>query len=221
VRGVLVTRPAPVWFNILQAAGVRADRAALHAPAFANVLQGTVLSRGEDELDDFLGQILHESGMLKALRENLNYSADGIRRVAAGFKPGTRWHEAGLKADWMVAGGPERIGNFLYCDRMGNGSFESGDGYDFRGGAHLMVTGREAFERCGLLVGQDLTVNPTLVEMPHFALQISVACWEGLVPDSCINDCVKVTKKVNGGTIGIQHRLEVTVAAGKALQEFA
>lgn len=219
--GTLATRQAPTWHRILVAAGVHQAQAALHAPAFASVLKGGVLSRGEDELDDFLGQILHESGMLRSLRENLGYTPQGIRNVAAGFKPGTRWHAAGQKADWLVAGGPQRIANFLYCDRMGNGSFESGDGYDFRGGAHLMVTGFEAFERCGKLVGQDLTVNPTLVEQPHYALEISVACWEGLVPDSCINDCVRVTKKVNGGTIGIKHRLEVTMAAGRALQLYA
>lgn len=205
------------WREVLLACGVHPREAVQHAEAFSQVLRGNALSRGEDELDDFLGQILHESGMLTRLRENMNYSAGRIRQIAAGFGPGTRWHAAGEKADWLEDGGPERIANFLYCDRMGNGPFESGDGWFFRGGTHLMCTGRGMYERMSDLVGQDLTVNPHLVEQPIYALEISVACWEDKVPDICLNDLVRVTKRINGGVIGIKHRETCTLAATRAL----
>jgi predicted chitinase len=70
-------------------------------------------------------------------------------------------------------------------------------------------------------VGQDLTVNPSLVEQPHYALEISVAWWEKKVPDILLGDLVKVTRRVNGGTIGIEHRAWVTNAARVALEQFA
>lgn len=212
-------RSATDWFAILTRCGVRADRAERHQEAFHQVLRGGALSRGEEELDDFLGQILHESGMLASLRENLNYTAENIRRVAAGFGPGTRWHEAGQRAEELAAAGAARIGEFLYHSRNGNGPEGSGDGYSFRGGAHIMLTFRDAYEALSDAVGNDLVANPGLVEMPIFALQISVAWWERRVPDSFLNDLVKVTKRVNGGTIGIEHRRVVTATAARALQE--
>lgn len=213
----LNTRTTSQWHDILTLCGVGQALAQVHAQAFADTLTGSRLSAGERELDDFLGQILHESGLLTRLRENMNYSADRIRQVAASQSAGSRWRQAAIIAEDLVRAGPPAIANFLYANRMGNGPAASGDGWDFRGGAHLMATGRRMYEHLGELIGQDLTVNPTLVEMPHYGLEISVACWEELVPDICLDDCTKVTKRVNGGEIGIAHRIELTQAARKAL----
>lgn len=212
----IIERAPEQWQQILEACGVRAGAAAKHAPAFAAQLVPGALSGGEEELDDFLGQVLHESGMLEAMRENMNYSADGIRRVGFAQPAGSRWRAAAERAE-QLARKPEALANCVYSNRLGNGDEASGDGWRFRGGGHIQITGRGAYEKLGDVLGVDLGGQPELIEDPETALRATVAWWEGNIPDSCLNDIVKVTKRVNGGTLGIQHRIEITEAARAAL----
>lgn len=212
----LITRTPETWRAILEACGVQAMDAEVHAQAFADTLVGNALSAGEPELDDFLGQILHESAMLSRLRENMNYSPRRIREIGFNQPAGTRWRAAAEKAEYL-GGNAKGLANFVYANRMGNGPEASDDGWNFRGGAHIMATGRSTFLMLSDLVGQDLIGVPDLMAQPHYALEISVAWWEERVPDMILGDLVKVTKRVNGGTIGIQHRATVTAAARTAL----
>lgn len=212
----LVTRTPETWRAILGACGVQTMDAEVHAQAFADTLVGNALSAGEDELDDFLGQILHESAMLSRLRENMNYSARRIREIGFNQPAGSRWRAAAERAEYL-GGKPQELANFVYANRMGNGPEASDDGWNFRGGAHIMATGRRTFELLSELVGQDLIGVPDLMAQPHYALEISLAWWEDRVPDMILGDLVKVTKRVNGGTIGIQHRASITLAARAAL----
>jgi putative chitinase len=198
---------------------VKPQQAERHAPAFSTVLSGDALSAGEEELDDFLGQILHESAMLTSARENLNYSPDAIRRVGFGQPTGSRWREAASRAE-SYAHNPEALGNFVYANRLGNGDEQSGDGYNFRGGGHIMGTGRKFFEWATQQSGVDLVADPDAIEDPETNLRLTLAWWEGHVPDhlSIINDIVSVTKRVNGGQIGIEHRKTITAEARQALE---
>jgi len=208
----LLERDEATWENILRSCGVDTLHAAKWAPVFASELKE--LSGGEEELDDFLGQVLHESGMLTATVESLRYSASGLCKTwPSRFTPE-------VAAQYAKAG-QEAIANKVYADRMGNGDEESGDGWEFRGRGLIMVTGRGGYRLLGDLWGQDLEGLPNLLEGLYFALSSAIAWWEGNVPDSYLGDLVKTTKRVNGGTIGIAHRRIVTDAATSALREFA
>lgn len=216
----LIERTADQWRDILIACGVDDAVADLHAPAFAAVLVPGAMSMGEEELDDFLGQILHESNMLTSLREGMSYSADRIRVIGFAQPAGSRWRAAAERAE-RLARKPARLANFVYSNRMGNGpdagDDEMGDGYRYRGGGHIMGTGRAFFERASDLCGIDLLADPDAIRDPEVALRLSLAWWEGNVPDEFIGDLVRVTKRVNGGAIGIAHRKSITAAAQTAL----
>ncbi len=199
------------WENILRSCGVDTITAAKFAPAFAMEIRD--LSGGEDELDDFLGQYLHETAMLTRMTENLRYSAKGLMDTWPSrfdLDTAVRYAKAGQQA----------IANKVYADRMGNGDEASGDGWDFRGRG-MGITGRANYERLGDMMGQDLVGVPTLLEGPIYATQAARMWWEGDIPDSFLNDIVKTTRRLNGGLIGIAHRRIVTDAATRALREFA
>jgi len=196
------------WERVLHGCGVRPIKSAAWAPVFADLVRGEVLSGGELELDDFLGQILHESGMLTSTIENLNYSAERLMAVWP-----NRFRNIQIASEF--AHRPEAIANRVYGKRMGN--VDEGDGFAFRGRGLIMVTGRDGYARLGELMGQDLIHMPHLLEGPYFALEAAIHWWEKNVEDAMLGDTVKVTRRVNGGEIGIAHRIELTRAATTAL----
>lgn len=204
----LTPRTEQDWDRILTACGVEARKAVAWAPVFADQLQGDALSLGEEELDDFLGQVLHESGMLRATVENLNYSAEGLCKTWP-----TRFSTLEIAAQY--ARHPEEIANKVYGGRMGN--CKPGDGWRYRGRGLVMVTGLDGYRHLSGVTGIDLVLNPEQLEQPDMALKTAILWWEGRVPDEFINDLAKVTRRVNGGTIGIAHRQQVTEAATAAL----
>jgi putative chitinase len=213
----LHARTAADWERILIACGVKSATAKDWAPAFADEVQSSKFDLGEEELDDFLGQVLHESSMLERMSEDLDYSADRIRLLGNSSPAGSRWRSLVPRAD-ELAHKPEALGNALYANRNGNGDEASGDGYKFRARSPIGLTFFENYKWVGEKVGQDLTVTPEIAEQKHFALQITIAYWMGRVPDSCINNIMAVTKRINGGTIGIAHRKRTTELAALALK---
>lgn len=213
----LLKRTAEEWKRILIACGVRQTTAQSWCQAFADEVTPDKFNLGEEELDDFLGQVLHESAMLEAMSENLSYSADRIRVLGTASPEGSRWRSLVPRADELEHN-PEALGNALYADRNGNGDEASGDGYHFRARSPIGLTFFDNYKWVGEIIGQDLTVTPEIAEQKHFGLQVTIAFWEGRIPDSCINDLTKVTKRVNGGTTGIAHRKVVTEAATLALK---
>lgn len=212
----LIDRTPEDWKRILIGCGVKKATAERWAQAFADEVTADKFSAGESELDDFLGQILHESGMLEYMTENLNYSADRIRQLARASGPGTRWYSLLDRAD-ELARNPEGFANALYSNRMGNGDEASGDGYRYRGRCPIGLTFKDNYEWIGDRIGNDLVSMPELIEQPHFALQATVDFWEGRVPDSALGDIIKVTKRINGGTIGIADRQAITSKARMVL----
>lgn len=198
------------WEKLLTDCGVPNGTATLWGEAFrANVTPDT-FSAGYSELDDFLAQILHESGMLTRLVENLNYTnASRIRAV---------WPSR-FKTDQDAAPfvrNAQLLANKVYGGR--NGNTGSDDGWKYRGRGLIMVTFKGNYAALSKVVGVDLLSDPDKLSLPLMALKATIAWWEGNVPDSVMGDVVKVTKKVNGGTIGLEHRKELLAKVQKALK---
>jgi putative chitinase len=156
-------------------------------------------------LAHFLAQAGHESGGFKAVNENLNYGAKGLLGI---FK---KYFPTEAKAV-LYERKPEKIANLVYGGRMGNGPEATGDGYKFRGRGYIQLTGRDNYTAFSKAINEDLTANPDLVATKYPLLS---AAWffhkNGLhkIADGGATDAVvtSVTKRVNGGTIGLDHRI--------------
>lgn len=157
-------------------------------------------------LAHFLAQAGHESGGFKAVNENLNYGAKGLLGI---FK---KYFPTEAKAI-LYERKPEKIANLVYGGRMGNGPEATGDGYKFRGRGYIQLTGRDNYTAFSKAINEDLTANPDLVATKYPLLS---AAWffhkNGLhkIADGGATDAVvtSVTKRVNGGTIGLPDRIK-------------
>ena len=157
-------------------------------------------------LAHFLAQAGHESGGFKAVNENLNYGAKGLLGIFKKYFPTPE------KAA-LYERKPETIANLVYGGRMGNGPEASGEGYKFRGRGYIQLTGKDNYVAFGKAINEDLTANPDLVATKYPLLS---AAWffnkNGLhkIADEGANEATvtKVTKRVNGGTIGLADRLK-------------
>lgn len=196
------------WNQILIRCEVKPIVAAVWSVVFADTIKVDSFSQGNAELDDFLGQILHESDRLQALTENMNYSAERLCKVWPGRFPT-------LADARPYAHNPEALANKVYGGRMGNKA--PGDGWKYRARTPIGLTGYDNYAFVGELMGQDLTVMPELLEQPRFALEACILWWEDRIPDSMLGDPEKVTKRVNGGLIGLADREYLTELAGEAI----
>lgn len=156
-------------------------------------------------LAHFLAQCGHESGGFKAVSENLNYGAAGLQSIFKKYFTAESAKEYERK--------PEKIANIVYANRMGNGNQASGEGYKFRGRGFIQLTGKENYTSFDKVVEDDIIANPELVATKYPLLS---AAWffhkNGLhkIADEGATDVVvtKVTKRVNGGTIGLPDRIK-------------
>jgi putative chitinase len=157
-------------------------------------------------LAHFLAQCGHESGGFRATQENLNYSAKGLMGIFKKYFP-----NASLAAQYERK--PAKISARVYGGRMGNGSEASGEGYKFRGRGYIQLTGKENYTAFGKSIGEDILSNPDVVSSKYALLS---AAWffskNGLhkIADSGASDAVvtQITKRVNGGTIGLPDRIK-------------
>jgi putative chitinase len=157
-------------------------------------------------LAHFLAQCGHESGGFRATRENLNYSAEGLTKIFPKYFPT-------VQVATPFAKQPEKIANKVYANRMGNGDEASGEGFKFRGRGFIQLTGKDNYKALGAAIQQDLVANPDLVASQFPMLS---AAWffhkNGLhrIADEGTTDIVvtKITKRVNGGTIGLADRIK-------------
>ena len=156
-------------------------------------------------LAHFLAQCGHESGGFKVVSENLNYGAAGLQSI---FK---KYFTAESAKEYQRK--PEKIANIVYANRMGNGNQASGEGYKFRGRGFIQLTGKDNYTAFDKTVEDDIIANPELVATKYPLLS---AAWffhkNGLhkIADEGATDVVvtKVTKRVNGGTIGLPDRIK-------------
>jgi putative chitinase len=157
-----------------------------------------------ERVSAFIAQCAHESGGFTLLQENLNYGAKGLTgtfhkyfTTEADAKPYERQ--------------PEKIANRVYANRMGNGDEHSGEGWKYRGRGLIQLTGKDNYRRFSHAAFDDDTIldNPDLLMEPYYALHS--ACW--FWNDKMLNDyadtqdLVTMTKKINGGTIGLDDRI--------------
>ena len=150
----------------------------------------------------FLAQVMHESGKLSAVTENLNYKAASLDAVFPKY-----FKNAGRDAT-EYEHQPEKIANIVYASRMGNGDTESGDGYRFRGRGLIQLTGKDNYRACSEGRGQDLVDDPSYLETPEGACRSAAWFWDknSLNDSADAGDILTNTKKINGGTIGLDDR---------------
>ena len=157
-------------------------------------------------LAHFLAQCGHESGGFRLVKENLNYSAKGLMGIFKKYFP----NEALAK---QYERKPEKIANKVYGGRMGNGDEASGDGAKYCGRGFIQLTGKTNYQAFFKSVGLDVTTDPTIVATQY---PLASAAWffnkNGLhkMADGGATDAVvtSITKRVNGGTIGLADRIK-------------
>jgi putative chitinase len=147
----------------------------------------------------FIGQCMHESGGFKHLKENLNYSAKALMNTWPSRFPDMDTAEKFERQ-------PEKIANKVYSGRMGNS--EDGDGAKFIGRGLIQLTGKDNYRAFGEAIGEDLVANPQLVEEPRYAALSAGWFWNkrGLNALADAMDIETLTKRINGGSIGINDR---------------
>lgn len=165
----------------------------------------------------FIAQTAHESGGYTMLVENLNYSDVTMAAVwpnrfavmGADKKPikenGKNVPNAFAKA---LHRKPEAIANTVYSNRMGNGTIESGEGWLYRGRGLKQLTGKDNVTRCGQALGVDFVTNPDLLLEPEYAARSAGWFWKSnnLSAFADVEDIKGMTKKINGGFIGLEQR---------------
>ena len=158
----------------------------------------------------FIGQCAHESNNFKTLEENLNYKPESLMRVWPSRFPD-------LATAMKYAHNPEAIANKVYGGRMGNGVEETGDGWKYHGRGLIQLTGKENYDNCGKAISLDLINQPGLLAQPDGAVMSAGWFWnkKGLNALADSDDFETMTKRINGGLIGLDDR---KAKIAKALQ---
>ncbi len=202
--------PPPPVQTIAPVGGLKLDKLRGHIPDAVIAMIPDTAAKFQINtplrLAHFLAQCGHESGGFRATQENLNYSAKGLMGIFKKYFP----TEAIANA---YARQPQKIASKVYANRMGNGTEASGEGYKFRGRGYIQLTGKENYTAFGKSIGEDILSNPDVVASKYALLS---AAWffskNGLhrMADEGASDAVvtKITKRVNGGTIGLPDRIK-------------
>jgi putative chitinase len=161
----------------------------------------------------FIGQTMHESGSYKFTRENLNYSAKALMATWPSRFPD-------LETASQFERQPEKIANKVYSGRMGN--TEDGDGAKYIGRGLIQVTGKENYTHCGEALGVDLVSNPQLLEEPRYAALSAGWFWNkkglnALADEGTSNSFETMTKRINGGLLGLDDRKSKMIEVLKTL----
>ena len=149
----------------------------------------------------FLSQLAHESGNFRHVVENLNYSAEALRRVFGRHFPTD-------KIAQEYARKPERIANRAYANRMGNGDEASGDGWKYRGRGLIQLTGKDNYTSYSNYANNGALQNPDIVATPEFAADSAGWFWatNRLNQLADTGDVRAVTRRINGGFNGLADR---------------
>ncbi len=203
---VVLTEPAPAP----SVGGLKLEKLKGHIPdAVIAQIPDTASKFGINtplRLAHFLAQCGHESGGFRVTQENLNYSAKGLMGIFKKYFPTQALAEAYQRQ-------PQKIANKVYASRMENGTEASGDGYKFRGRGYIQLTGRANYTAFGKAINEDIANNPDVVS-GKYALLSAAWFWSknGLnkLADGGATDATvtSITKRVNGGTIGLPDRIK-------------
>ena len=151
----------------------------------------------------FIGQCGHECANFKVLEENLNYRAETLMKLWKSRFPT-------IEVANEYARNPKKIANKVYSSRMGNRDEASGDGYRFRGRGCIQLTGHANYFHAGQACGEDFVMQPDLVATPRYAAMTAGWFWDThkLNQFADRQDFTLMTKKINGGTIGLDDRIK-------------
>ena len=206
VAPVAVSTPTP----IANTTGLKLDTLKGHIPDSVIAMIPEVAAKFQIDtplrLAHFLAQCGHESGGFKLTQENLNYSAKGLNGIFKKYFPT-------LESAVSYERKPEKIANKVYGGRMGNGLEASGEGWKFHGRGFIQLTGKDNYTAFTKSIGEDCIANPDLVASKY---ALASAAWffnkNGLhkMADGGANDTTvtSITKRVNGGTIGLPDRIK-------------
>lgn len=155
----------------------------------------------ERRLTNFLAQILHESSALRVTHENLNYSSQRLTEVWP-----VRFPTPKSAAPYAL--NPRKLANKIYSNRMGN--IGPDDGWRYRGRGMLQITGRDSYERIGIILHIGLADDPELAVLPEASLAVAAAIWKwrdcNKLADQ--NNVRAITRAINGGYIGLLDRVD-------------
>jgi putative chitinase len=208
VAPVAVVTPSAT--PVTNTTGLKLDTLKGHIPDSVIAMIPEVASKFEINtplrLAHFLAQCGHESGGFKLTKENLNYSAKGLNGIFKKYFPT-------LESAVPYERKPEKIANKVYGGRMGNGAEASGEGWKFHGRGFIQLTGKDNYTAFTKSIGEDCIANPDLVASKY---ALASAAWffnkNGLhkMADGGSTDAVvtSITKRVNGGTIGLPDRIK-------------
>ena len=165
-----------------------------------------------NRLAAFLAQTAHESAMFSAHLENLNYSAKGLRSVFGKYFPTDALANA-------YARNPQKIANRVYANRMGNGDEKSGDGWKFRGRGWLQITGHDNVAAFAKSLDMKIDEAVAYLETAEGGFMGAGWFWSTNKLNSFADkgDIVTVSKRINGGTLGLEERKSLYAAAQRAL----
>jgi len=154
----------------------------------------------------FIAQCAHESGGFKALKENLNYKAATLRKIFPKYFP----DDATANRYASLPNKQEAIANKVYANRMGNGPEESGDGFRYCGRGLIQLTGKENYT--WFAASLEIPVEEASEYLQTFEGAVQSACWfwetNNLNQWADKGDILTLTKRINGGTIGLEDRIK-------------
>jgi len=211
IMGESAAAPTPIVSTpIASVGGLKLEKLKGHIPDAVIAMIPAVAQKFQIDsalrLAHFLAQCGHESGGFRLTKENLNYSAKGLNGIFKKYFPT-------LESALPYERKPEKIANKVYGGRMGNGPEASGDGAKFCGRGYIQLTGKDNYTAFGKSIGEDVCANPQVVAEKYALLS---AAWffnkNGLhkMADGGASDTVvtSITKRVNGGTIGLPDRIK-------------
>ncbi|MBX2847966.1 MAG: hypothetical protein KTR16_06590 [Acidiferrobacterales bacterium] len=190
--------------ELLEQMGVSREDAKQYISDLERELPKYGIAESRQRLAHFFAQVLHESGSMRYDMENLNYSAEALRKVFGKYF-------RTLKQAEKYARQPEKIANRVYANRMGNGDEASGDGWRFRGRGLIQLTGKNNYKAFSKWIGDKLIVEDPDIVASTYAVQSAIYFWErnklNRLADK--DDIVSLTKKINGGDNGLAHRKDL------------
>ena len=202
----VIVAPAPTMAPVAQ--GFKLDALKGHVPqAVIDAIPDTAARFGITtplRLAHFLAQCGHESGGFRATQENLNYSAKGLCGIFRKYFPS-------VTLAMQYERKPEKIANKVYANRMGNGNEASGMGWKYRGRGYIQLTGFENYKSFDATVPEDIVANPDLVATKYALASAAFffkknGLWAICDRGAGMDTVTAVTKRVNGGTIGLADR---------------
>jgi putative chitinase len=199
----------PTVVNISSVGGLKIDKLKGHIPdsVIAQIPETAAKFNITNNLRlaHFLAQCGHESGGFKAVSENVNYSAAGLKGIFGKYFPGNLAES--------YARQPQKIASRVYGGRMGNGPEATGEGWKFRGRGYIQLTGKQNYTNFAKFIGEDTVSNPDLVATKYPLASAAFFFDSNKLWSICDRGAdnatvTAVTKRVNGGTIGLADRIK-------------